>query len=120
MTNRTGFPDTQVFMYTCTHCDTVERIAYTAEIEEDAHQSCGQIFTGWYRVEDGQNIYWNADVACPTCHRNRKSGNLKVTIKAKHTCDDACKNAKGDKCICSCGGKHHGEKYAHPSQLSLF
>lgn len=121
MTNLTGFPDTQVMMFTCAHCKTVERIEYTAQIEEDASQACGQSFTGWYRIEDGKKVYWNSDARCPICRRNRKTGNLKVTFVATHVCDDTCKNAKSDKCVCSCGGKNHGIKYErHEQPFTLF
>jgi len=115
MANHTGYPDTQAFFYTCRQCDTVERIDYAAETTQD-----GMLFTGWYRLEGGAKVYWNSDVKCPVCQRNRRHGNLKATYKASRQCDDACKEARGEKCVCSCGGRHHGEKHSRHTQIVLF
>lgn len=43
----------------------------------------------------------------PSAKMARLSGRVSAT-----KCDGACTSAKGEKCICECGGKHHGERWA--------
>ena len=97
----------------CKSCGAVERIEYTAELEEN-----GALFAGWYRLIDGKKVYSRDDNVCG-CGKYRRNDLLKVTYKAGHLCDDRCKNAKSSKCLCSCKGKYHAINYEKAKQASL-
>jgi hypothetical protein len=65
----------------------------------------------------------NIDVhTCPVCKGQRtengkrtfysmKASYVKGTLDTTHKCDARCMNAKGQDCVCECGGENHGKSF---------
>lgn len=47
-----------------------------------------------------------------------KARPIKGRVSPKHECDGACTSAKGDKCVCACGGVNHGIDHAFAGSRS--
>jgi hypothetical protein len=59
---------------------------------------------------------------CPLCQSSgiengkgvlypMKAAYVKGTLDTTHICDARCLNAKGQDCICECGGENHGKSF---------
>lgn len=117
MINTTGYPDETFFMFICLACGNTERIDYQAELIEEEGKV---LFNGWYRIQDGQKRYCSDDTPCKCGKKYRQVKRAKVIYKAGHTCDKRCKEAKSEKCLCSCNGANHGIHHRKKDTLTLF
>lgn len=89
------------YSFRCPRCKTVQATDYT--------QQQGGFYTTW-RTLDGKDQFFQDDLPCTTCGRERHANPVKGRPSNKK-CDARCTGATGHNCECQCGGKNHGADY---------
>jgi hypothetical protein len=91
-------------IYNCNTCKRGRRVEYPVPIET-------WYGTQWTREVDGTtHAPGETDPAarCRSCKRLMAYAELAATTSAAHKCDSRCTSARGNICLCSCGGRNHG------------
>lgn len=108
----------------CKVCKHRETIDYTLEICEMIWKGSPERFYREYRMDGDTRIEHSTDRnrRCSNCGAwasdGYKSNFTERTLKTvkldeTHICDDRCKMATSDTCVCSCGGEYHGIAHKH-------
>lgn len=94
-------------MFKCKACKKVWAREY-----RKCHEICSpEGYDQLLRSENGKDVNLNDDCVCPECMSTRVTHDRVVGQQTSKPCDARCTGAKGNKCECACGGKHHGEDH---------